>query len=330
MRILAITSKFSGVGYHRIMLPLVHMQKDYCLITDTLSEEIVAKGWDIFLMNRFLADINIQDIIDWRKKYGFKLVVDNDDFWQLDPTHVLYHRYEANGITDRILQYIKIADLNTCTHERLAEAIYQYNPNVEILPNALPYGEEQFLDNKIESDKLRLFWAGSGTHEKDLKILKEPLKRLIGKNVKMILAGYNESEGDIWNYMAYYFSAGRKLDTHIYRYTDVTRYMAAYADSDVSLIPLVESKFNGMKSNLKVLETAAKKNPAIVSNVHPYKDLPVLYVNKQSDWNKHINSLLRDDQMRIGLGQELFDYCSKHYNFKEINSKRNSIYSKLL
>jgi len=57
MRILAITSKFSGVGYHRIMLPLVNMKKDYCMITDTLSEEIIDNNYDIFLVNRYLSNI---------------------------------------------------------------------------------------------------------------------------------------------------------------------------------------------------------------------------------------------------------------------------------
>ena len=78
------------------------------------------------------------------------------------------------------------------------------------------------------------------------------------------------------------------------------------------------------------METAAKKNPAIVSDVDPYKNLPVLYVKKQSDWYKHIKNLLNDPQMRVELGQQLFEYCQKNYNFKEINIKRNSIYSKLI
>jgi len=44
---------------------------------------------------------------------------------------------------------MRVADLCTCTHERLAEEIYQFNTNVEIIPNALPYGEERFQDNKF-------------------------------------------------------------------------------------------------------------------------------------------------------------------------------------
>lgn len=330
MNILAITSPQSGVGYHRIIMPIVHMKKDYAMITDTLAPETFEKKYDIFLMNRFLVGVSLQNVMDWRKQYGFKLVVDNDDYWQLDPSHVLYKRYEDNGITNKIIDYIREADLNTCTHERLAEEIYKYNKNVEVLPNALPYGEEQFLDNKVESEKVRLFWAGSGTHVPDMKILENPMKRIGQLPIQTVIAGYNDGEGHIWNLMCHWFTNGLKTDYKIYRYTDTTRYMAAYADSDISLIPLVDSKFNAMKSNLKVLETAAKKNPAIVSNVNPYLNLPVHYVKKQSDWYKHVKDLVNDPQMRIESGEKLFEYCQKHYNFKEINNKRFDIYNKLI
>lgn len=328
MRILAVTQKNSGVGYHRIMMPLTYLKKDYCLITDQLNDEVLEKGFDILVVNRMLNGITPEQLVEWRNKYNFKLVVDNDDFWNLDVTHPLYLRYQLNNIPDLIKGYIKIADLCTCTHERLADEIYKLNANVHILPNALPYGEEQFLDKKIPSDKVRFFWSGSDTHQEDLKILREPIKRFNQLNVKMVMAGYVEN--DIWNNMAFYFSAGRKLDTQIYRYNEVVNYMTAYGDSDISLIPLKDTYFNSMKSNLKVLETAAKKNPAIVSKVNPYLDLPVLYVEKQSDWFKHARSLVYNADLRESLGQQLYDFCNKHYNLHLINSKRLDIYSKLL
>lgn len=328
MRILAVTQKHSGVGYHRIMMPLTYLKKDYCLITDQLNDEVLEKGFDILVVNRMLNGILPEQLVEWRNKYNFKLVVDNDDFWYLDVTHPLYLRYQVGNIPELIKGYIKIADVCTCTHERLSDEIYKLNKNVHILPNALPYGEEQFLDKKIPSEKLRFFWSGSDTHQEDLKILREPIKRFNQLNPKMVMAGYVEN--DIWNNMAFYFSAGRKLDTQIYRYNEVINYMSAYGDSDISLIPLKDTYFNSMKSNLKVLETAAKKNPAIVSKVNPYLDLPVLYVEKQSDWFKHARSLVNDADLREYIGQELYEYCNKHYNLHLINSKRLDIYSKLL
>ena len=40
LRILAVGSQNSGVTYHRLALPLSIMEKEYCLITDTITEDI--------------------------------------------------------------------------------------------------------------------------------------------------------------------------------------------------------------------------------------------------------------------------------------------------
>ena len=328
MRILAITSKTSGVGYHRIMMPIANMQKDYCLMTDTISDETFEGNFDIVILNRMLANITPDQMDAWRKKHGFKLVVDNDDYWHLDPSHILYESYKANKVTEQIMDWIRIADLCTCTHERLADEIYKLNPNVEILPNAIPFGEEQFILEKKPSDLVRLFWSGSGTHGKDLNILRNPMKR-INFSVRTVIAGYNENEKHIWDGMISAFTNGLRLNPTIYNYNQVTEYMAAYCDSDISLIPLVDNRFNMMKSNLKVLETASKKNPAIVSNVHPYKDLPVCYVNSQKDWYNWIRLLTFDYDARIQYGNDLYDYCNIHFNLHEVNKRRFAIYKKL-
>lgn len=330
MRILAITSKQSGVGYHRIMMPLVNMKKDYCLITDTICEETFEGNYDIVVMNRMLANVTPDQIIEWRKKYGFKLIVDNDDYWQLDPSHILYQHYILNSIPEQIVNWIQIADLCTCTHERLAEEIYKHNTNIEILPNAIPYGEEQFILDKKPSDLVRLFWSGSGTHGRDLEILRNPIKR-INFPVRTIIAGYNEGEKHIWDNMICAFTNGLKLNPTIYNYNQVTEYMAAYCDSDISLIPLVDSKFNSMKSNLKVLETASKKNPAIVSNVHPYKGFyPACHVNSQKDWYYWIKLLTHDQAARKQYGNNLYEYCNKNFNLHVVNKQRFAIYNKLI
>jgi len=330
MRILAITSKTSGVGYHRIIMPIVNMKKDYCLMTDTISEETFEGKYDIVILNRMLANITPDQMVEWRKKYGFKLIVDNDDYWELDLSHILYERYILNNVSQQIINWIKVADLCTCTHERLAEEIYKYNQNVEIIPNAIPYGEEQFVLDKKPSDLIRLFWSGSGTHGKDLEILRNPIKR-INFPVRTIIAGYNETEKPIWDGMIAAFTNGLKLNPTIYNYNQVTEYMAAYCDSDISLIPLVDTKFNSMKSNLKVLETASKKNPAIVSNVHPYKGFyPACHVNSQKDWYYWIKMLVNDRQAREYYGNALYDYCNKNFNLHEVNKQRFAIYSKLI
>ncbi len=195
MRILAITSKNSGVGYHRIMMPLVNMQKDYCMITDSLSEEVFEANYDLVIMNRMLVGITPEQMIEWRNKYNFKLIVDNDDYWNLEPSHLLAERYALNNIPSQIVSWIKIADLCTCTHERLAEEIYQYNKVVEIYNSENLSNPDQIISNKIaileslttkqvdkqkvEDDLLTEFQS----YDKDLRILtyKVLLEKFNGK-----------------------------------------------------------------------------------------------------------------------------------------------------
>lgn len=299
-------------------------------MTDTISEKTFEGNYDIVILNRMLANITPEQMVEWRKKYGFKLIVDNDDHWDLGASHILSESYKENKVSEKIIAWIKIADLCTVTHERLAEEVYPLNQNVEILPNAIPYGEEQFVLDKKPSDLVRLFWSGSGTHGKDLEILRNPMKR-INFPVRTIIAGYNEQEKPIWDGMIASFTNGLKLNPTIYNYNQVTEYMAAYCDSDISLIPLVDNKFNSMKSNLKVLETASKKNPAIVSNVHPYKGFyPACHVNSQKDWYYWIKMLVNDKDARTHYGNALYEYCNKNFNLHEVNKQRFAIYSKLI
>jgi len=100
-------------------------------------------------------------------------------------------------------------------------------------------------------------------------------------------------------------------------------YSSNYKYADICVVPLLSTKFNGMKSNLKVLEAAHMGLPVIASNVHPYKDMPgVMYVNKSADWY----DLLNDFDQQRGSAGVLSDYCKEHYNFDKINLKRREAF----
>lgn len=334
MKILALTTPQTGVGYHRILMPITYLLQnrpnDYAKVTNSLTEEELEKGYDVVFMNRAL-DMDASVMLELKKKYGFRLVVDNDDHWLLDAHHVLYQHYKTYGISQKIIDYIQIADSCTCTHERLADHIRKFNKKVFILPNAIPYGDGQFNEFRSDDDLVRLFWAGSDTHAQDLDILRYPIRRVwsdgnLRNKIKMVMSGYWEGSKPVWDVMVSAFTSSLRLPTQIYNFNSVENYMNAASDSDIHIIPLLETSFNGMKSNLKVLEAAAKKVPVICSDVHPYKDMPINYVGSVS-WYQHIKDLVNDEAMRKERGQELFDWCNKHYNFAEINELRYKILS---
>jgi hypothetical protein len=333
MKILTLTQKFSGCGYHRLMLPISLMQKEYGRITDQMTEDQWDEhNYDIVFINRIWEPENL---IERRKQKGFKLVVDVDDYWILSHDHLMYDGYNSSNFVAKLIHHMKEADLVTCTHERLADAIYPHNKNVEILPNAIPYGYSQFNGERVVTDAVKLFWAGGITHDQDLKLLQAPLKKLSG-NVQMVMGGFadsNETERYYWYKMAGYFTADQKLTHTLIRGMDVFNYYEMFRHSDIMLVPLVKNNFNSYKSNIKLLEAAGKAIPAIVSHVDPYLGFPedvVKYVKKSNDWLKYINELVNDKEMRNELGVLLHTYCAKYFNFNEINEKRKAAFLKLL
>jgi glycosyltransferase involved in cell wall biosynthesis len=329
MKILVLTQSFSGCGYHRLMLPVSLMQKEKARITDVFPEEF---DYDIVNINRLWAK---DDLIELRKKHGFKLVVDVDDFWILDNWHLDFDTYNEHNVDSRIIKHLKEADLVTCTHERLAEMVYYHNKNVEILPNAIPYGKNQFTSERNASDLVRLFWAGGISHEEDLKILRPIMKRVLNSDlkdkVKTVVGGYSDSnqrEEWIWKKMVSYFTADAKLSNMAYRGLPVFEYYQMYIESDIKLIPLRKSTFNAYKSNLKILEAAGKGIPVIVSKVNPYLGFPTDVVYYEN-WEKNIRILVENKELREEKGRALFEYCNKYYNFDEINLKRQKLFESL-
>jgi len=331
MRILVITQQNSGVGYHRLMLPVYYLEKTYAYFTDSLTEEILQENFDILLINRFIPEVHIDKLLEYKKKYGFKLIVDIDDYWYLDTSHILYSIYPSQVIID----HIKIADLVTCTNELLWNEIRPLNSNVAILPNALPFNEDQFIDVRTESDKVRFVYTGSITHEEDIKIIQFPFKKVasdvaLRNKVHFQLCGFNDEgagSAAIWHRMISNFTCGLKLGG-TRRYLPVTEYMNFYNDADVSVVPLKQTKFTSMKSNLKILEAGCKKIPVICSNVPPYDTAPYVYkVNKQTDWYKGIKKLADDAIYRQEIGLANYEWCNENFNLHKVNKLRKELYA---
>lgn len=312
------------------------MAKEYGRITDTMTEEQWQEGkYDIVNINRTWDK---EDILQRRKEYGFKLVVDVDDYWHLNHEHLMYESYNRNNYASRLIHHMKEADLVTCTHERLADAISIYNKNVKILPNAIPYGESQFDGERVKTDGVKLFWAGGITHEQDIKILQGVMYELDKhvKNIHVVMGGYadsNDTERYYWGRMAAYFTNNAKLPYTLIRGIEVFEYYKLFKHADIMLVPLVKNNFNAYKSNIKILEAAGKAVPVVVSEVNPYLGFPkevVNYATSRKDWIGHIKRLTESEDLRNEQGAALHEYCSKHYNFFEINETRRNAFQSLL
>lgn len=311
MKILGLINKDSGPGFHRIMMPLLMMDGVYCKITNAATKEDVDKC-DIVFYNRVCGELR-----DYAKKQGKKIVVDVDDWWELDYHHISYGIYQDLNFRAQQIDHIEQADLVIATHERLQAKISPYNERSVICGNSIP-NHKYFDTERTESAVPRIFWQGSITHEKDLMLLKNPFKRL--SNCATVIAGYTKH--DVWGKMVNAFTNGLTLPGAVLPGLPPHEYYRNYGAADICVAPLIDSPFNCMKSNLKVLEAAHSGLPIVCSKVNPYLDLPVLYAEKQSDWFKHLNMLVHDKDARYIHGNLLKNYCDKHFNYNQINKLR--------
>lgn len=330
----------NGCDYHRIFLPLQEMGFDFKMFLDGPGIKSF-DGVEMVIFNRLpLNDIN--HIAEKKKKYGFKLVVDMDDYWMLNPGHMLYTHWLRNKTAEKIVQCFKLADVVTCTTARLAEKIIPFNKNVYVLPNALPYDTSQFVANKVDGpdDKLRFIYAGGSTHFWDIKVLENPFKKIIHERIpaRFALAGYHDpvnSKDTLWGKIERAFTINGKLQNYERKYAlPIDEYMTHYDTADVSLVPLESNTFTPFKSNLKVLEAGAKNIPAIVSNVPPYNDEANLdyihFASSTKDWVDIIKFCVQNPEFVKDSGAQLGEWVRKEYNLKFVNIMRKQIYEHLI
>lgn len=339
MKVLALYDH-SGPKYHRILLPVTLMPGIEFEIAPNATEEN-CNGIDILFINRAANKTTLDEIIRLRELFGFKIILDLDDHWQLDRTHLLYEHYKQNNLTQLIELYIYEADAVTVTHKRLADQVKLLSTKIKgienrerflkkpvtILPNAIPYFG-QFTAEKVDSEVTRLFWAGSATHQNDIEILLEPIKTFKDLPIKMVMGGYMKSSE--FHRMRNVFTRYGKFDHLLIEGLPVESYYYAYSQCDISLIPLVDNSFNRYKSNLKILEAANIGSPVIVSKVHPYLDFPehlVNYVSNKDDWLKHTKFLLQNPSAIKEQGEALKEYCTTNYNFEKININRLNLFN---
>lgn len=334
LRICAVGSRHSGVTYHRLALPLSVMKKEYCIITDTMTEEmLIEKAINVVVVNRFCELIPLTDLLKWKAKIGFKLVVDIDDYWELFSQHLSAPTYRSLGVTQVIKNYIKVADVVTTTHNRLRLEIIKINPNCYILPNALPFDKDQFTATRNVNELVTIAHTGSITHFPDMRQLKNPIFELsksksFRESTRMLLCGWNKLNEWHWKQMGDWFTANEKLNYKILESMPVDLYMNFYNEADILITPLLDNKFNRLKSNLKALEAGAKRIPIMAMKRAPYDDIPtVCWVD---NWERDIKRMAFSSQMRMDFGEANAEYVREHFDLFKINLERMAIYNKLI
>jgi hypothetical protein len=340
-----IPAKYSGVDYHRLLVPHAEIGKDVDVSQINSIEHATAdflSDFDIVVVNRFVSrERNNKQVLDTIKASGAKLVVDLDDDYKLPDWHILAPAFKAEKHAEQILFGLKHADAITTTHEGIAETlrIETMNKNVFVVPNAIDTTEPQWEIKPSQTKRITFGWSGSITHFDDVMLMNDSLWSMYRSNYKdqfaMVYGGHDPKDQHSNAILGVLSCKGMAEEKNFATFpaTGVDKYAYFYDNIDVALIPLRDNRFNRMKSNLKLLEAGFKKKAAIVSGVHPY--LPVLkngvnclVANTRHDWYKHMTKLINNPNLIKDLADQLHEDV-KPYDVREVAQTRLNIYKQL-
>jgi hypothetical protein len=259
MKILAQYNPNSGGSYHRVKLWSEFVEN--VTLTEEVTEEQVS-DCDILYIH-WSSITSVPQLSIWREKYRFKVVADIDDTWDLET------KFARSVFVSQHL--CLFADHVICSTDYLVDQLKEFNPNVTVIPNLIPFGHGQFTPRTKQHKKLRVGIGGSISHLEDYLSLKGTIKYLekqqwFRDNCEFAIIGYYAKDPR-WQKVASMFK-----NVKLFGQKSPEEYMSLYDELDVMLLPLLDTPMNRGRSNLKIWECICKNVIPIASNNYSLGD----------------------------------------------------------
>lgn len=236
------------------------------------------------------------------KNLGKKVVqLCDDDYLNVpqDNPGYMYYLERRAAVEDTL----RLSDAINVTTRPLADLYSSYSKNISLIPNCLdldainvtpeaPVLSCYSSDRKAMSlERLRemsdgrkvILWGGSPTHEKDLEIVINPIRRI------------SRSEKVLFCFVGYVHRAFLEIlrpdQIALFSLIPHSMYFSVYKAirADIGLAPVAESKFNAGKSGLKALEYSALGILPVVSQFVTYAGLlPGQIEAKNADYDWYV------------------------------------------
>lgn len=261
----------TSCAYHRLHLPFKYIKG--LSVTNDINKA------SVIVFNRLPSF----DILNYKAK-GVKLIMDIDDYWHLYQEHYLFQNWRPEPYEN----CLKIVDFVICTTDLLASKIMPFNKNVEVVPNALPFGYDQFKTSK-PLYRGRFAYVGGNSHKLDISIIP---------------------------------------GLTIPKQQPIHSYMSLYRNLNMTFAPIIDNTFNRCKSNLKALESGTVGAALMASNTPPYfneKDKDCVIYCSDSEWKDKINYCKANHNYVADMGAKLSEHVKANYNLFEVNKIRKQL-----
>jgi glycosyltransferase involved in cell wall biosynthesis len=266
------------------------------------------------------------------KSWGMKVIYDMDDnLWEV-PTYNPAHRL-LKGVRVGFEKCIQACDLITVSTAALKVALLRNvtlpkGIKVTVVNNAIDFN--LFRPLPRNSETVKVGWAGTNTHTRDVAGVWNMLPGFLGANpnVELDFVGLPMPEVLRNNRRA------RQLE-----FVPVGEYPSRLSSwrFDVMLAPLEDNTFNRSKSNIKALEAAATGAVPLLSDVASYAqfcehdpELKWLLCNTNGQWQTKLDALVNDAALRQYYRDRAHHVAFTHYNIENTVKQWHAVYESML
>lgn len=269
---------------------------------------------DVVIFQR-VSGSTMENLIQYCRLTGTATIFDIDDDVFNYPEAKEYEETDTGRVAEEARRIMNLVDVVVVTEEEIKESAKEYTiVPIHIIPNYmdLEVWDAPKSKNYIQPDFL-IGWAGGHYHSEDLKILEEPMRRILTK--------YPEVK---------FVTIGDKIDSLIEEFGDRAVYhefvdIADFPDLlyklkfSIGLAPLSHSEFSNSRSNLRLLQYALLEIPTISSYFGPYKrafddNFPIVSIENDADsWVSAISILIENDKEREFLGKAAREATKQKY-----------------
>ncbi len=188
--------------------------------------------------------------------------------------------------------------------ETLAEYLREFNPNVAVFPNHLPYLPAPRTYN-VEDNSVTIFF-GAFRREEDWQPIMPAINRLIHKyqNRLRFQVIYDQQ----------FFAALPTTQKQFEPICPYERYQEILRTCDIALLPLNPTRFNQMKSDLKFIECAGHgvtvlASPTVYEKTIIEGETGLIYRSPE-DFALKLEELIVNTQLRRNLAANAYEWVS--------------------
>jgi len=246
----------SACSYWRSLGPLSYLSREGHI-------DIIKGTWDDTWTTLQMADIaffqrpmmaSCFNQVAMAKDLGLKVVIDVDDHNIIPSTHPVYDDYYKGYDEGTFIKIAMFADVIMTTTKYLQQHYSMYNPNIQIVPNAI---NDYYLQSYQNKDTKTVFLRGGKHKEFDIYSFKDEIIDVMKANPDWLLEVSGGDPVFLREEIPNYRSVG-DLDIHAY---------FAYilqSEASIFIAPLVNNKLNKGKSQISWQEATISGAVALV------------------------------------------------------------------